>query len=59
MAQLVYLFLTLLLALHILVSLSLTLNIFYMLHDMKNAEILLYTEKKKERKVSLSDCKFK
>ena len=59
MYSILKLFLTLLLALHILVSLSLTLNIFHMLHDMKNAEILLYTEKKKERKVSLSDCKFK
>ena len=33
------LFLTLLLALRILVSLLLTLNIFHMLHDVKNVEM--------------------
>ena len=47
------LFLTLSLTLHILVSLLLTLNIFHILHDVKNAEICaLYW--KKERKVILT-----
>ena len=42
-------FLTLSLTLHILVSLLLTLNIFHILHDVKNAQICaLY--RKKERK---------
>ena len=46
------------LLLRILVSLLLTLNIFYILHGVKNAEIrALYW--KKERKVSLTDCKLK
>ena len=46
------------LLLRILVSLLLTLNIFYILHGVKNAEIrALYWNK--ERKVSLTDCKLK
>ena len=54
----VSLFLTLLLTLRILLSLLLTLNMFHILHDVKNAEIrALYW--KKERKVSLTDCKWK
>ena len=52
------LFLTLPLTLHILVSLLLTLNIFHILHDVKNAEICaLYW--KQERKVILTYCKLK
>ena len=52
------LFLTLFLTLRILVSLLLTLNIFQILHDVKNAERrALYW--KKEIKVSLTDCKLK
>ena len=51
-------FLTLSFTLRILVFLLLTLNMFYILHDMENAEIrALYW--KKERKVSLADCKLK
>ena len=51
----VSLFLTLLLTLRILVSLLLTLNIFQILGDVKNAKIrALYW--KKERKVSLTDA---
>ena len=54
----VSLFLTLSLSLHILVSLLLTLNIFHILYDVKNAKILtLYW--KKERTVSITDCKWK
>ena len=54
MKSMVSLFLNLMLTLHILVSLLLTLNIFHILHDKKNAEIdALYW--KKERKVSLTD----
>ena len=54
----VSLFLILSLTLHVLVSLLLTLNIFHILHDVKNAKKrALY--RKKERKVSLTDCKFK
>ena len=50
----VSLFLNLMLTLCILVSLLLTLNIFHILYDKKNAEIhALYW--KKERKVSLTD----
>ena len=46
------------LALRIAVSLLLTLNIFHILDDVKNAEIrALYW--KKERKVSLTDYKLK
>ena len=56
--SMVSLFLTLLLTIHILVSLLLTLNIFHILHGMKNVKIhALYW--KKERKVSLTDCKLK
>ena len=51
-------FLTLSFTLRILVFLLLTLNMFYILHDVENAEIrALYW--KKERKVSLADCKLK
>ena len=51
-------FLTLSFTLRILVFLLLTLNMFYILHDVENAEIrALYW--KKERKVSLTDCKLK
>ena len=51
-------FLTLSFTLRILVFLLLTLNMFYVLHDVENAEIrALYW--KKERKVSLTDCKLK
>ena len=50
------LFFTLSLTLPILVSLLLTLNIFHILNDVKNAEN--YIGKKKE-KVSLTDCKLK
>ena len=51
----VSLFLTLLLTLRILVSLLVTLNIFQILGDVKNAKIrALYW--KKERKVSLTDA---
>ena len=58
MMSMVSLFLTLLLTLCILVSLLLTLNIFHILHGMKNVKIhALYW--KKERKVSLTDCKLK
>ena len=47
----VSLFLTLLLTLRILVSLLLTLNIFHILHDVKNAEIrALYWKKRKKSK---------
>ena len=54
----VCLFLTLSLTLCIVVSLFLTLNIFHILHDVKNPEIYaLYW--KKERKVSLTDYKLK
>ena len=54
----VSLFLILLLTLCILVSLLLTLNTFDILHNMKIAEKhTLY--RKKERKVSLTDCKLK
>ena len=54
------LFLSLLLTLHILLSLLLTLNIFHILHNMKNVEIrALCWKKKKEIKVSLTDCKLK
>ena len=53
----VSLFLTLSLTLRILVPLLLTLNIFHILHDEKNAEIrALYW--KKERKVSLTEVLF-
>ena len=54
----VSLFLTLTLTLHILVSLLLHLNMFYILQDMKNLKIraLYWT---KGRKVSLTDCKLK
>ena len=52
------LFVTLSLTLRILVSLLLTLNIFHILQDVKNVEIrALYW--KKERKLSLADCKLK
>ena len=52
------LFFTLLLSLCILVSSLLTLNIFHILHDVKNDEIrALYCTK--ERKVSLTVCKLK
>ena len=58
MKSMVSLFLNLMLTLRILVSLLLTLNIFHILHDKKNAEIdALYW--KKERKVSLTDWKLK
>ena len=51
-------FLTLSFTLRVLVFLLLTLNMFYILHDVENAEIrALYW--KKERKVSLTDCKLK
>ena len=51
-------FLTLSFTLRILVFLLLTLNMFYILHDVENAEIrALYW--KKERKVSSADCKLK
>ena len=54
----VTLFLTLSLTLRILVSLLLTLNIFHILHDVKNAEIrALYWNK--ERKLRLTDYKLK
>ena len=54
----VSLFLTLSLTLHVPVSLLLTLNIFHILRDVKNAEIRpLYW--KKETKVSLTYCKLK
>ena len=54
----VSLFLTLSLTLGILVSSLLTLNIFNILHDVKNVKICaLYWEK--EKKVSLADSKFK
>ena len=50
------LFLTLWLTLRILVSLLLTLNVFHILHDVKNVEIrALYWKK---RKVSLAVYKF-
>ena len=52
------LFLILSLNLRILESLLLTLNLFHILHDMKNAKIrALYW--KKERKLSLTDWKLK
>ena len=58
MTSTVSLFLTLSPTLCILVSLLLILNIFHILHDVKNAEICaLYW--KEERKVSLTDCKLK
>ena len=54
----VSLFLTLSLTLRFLVPLLLTLNIFHILHDVKNAQTrALYW--KEERKVSLIDCKLK
>ena len=50
----VSLFLTLLLTLRILVSLLLTLNIFHILHDVKNAEIRsLYWKKRKFNKLQI------
>ena len=52
------LFLILSLNLRILESLLLTLNLFHILHDVKNAKIrALYW--KKERKLSLTDWKLK
>ena len=51
----VSLFLTLSLTLHILMSLILTLNIFHILHDVKNAKIRAFYWKK-ERKLSLTDA---
>ena len=53
----VYLFLTLL-TLNNMVSFLLTLNILYILHDIKNAEIHPLSWKK-ETKISLTDCKLK
>ena len=50
------LFLTLSLTLRILVSLLLTLNIFHILHNLKNVKIRALLVKK-ERNVTLSDCK--
>ena len=51
-------FLTLSLTLRILVSLLLTLNKFQIFRDVKNAEMRAFY-RKKERKVSLTDCKLK
>ena len=58
MSTLLFFILALSLALRTPVSLLLTLNIFHILDDVKNAEIrALYW--KKERKVSLTDYKLK
>ena len=47
--SMVSLFLSLLLTLHILLSLLLTLNIFHILHNMKNAEIRALCWKKRNK----------
>ena len=52
----VSLYLTLSLTLRIMVSLMLTLNIFHILHNVKNAKIRALLVKK-ERNVTLTDCK--
>ena len=52
-------FLNLSLALRILVFLLLTLNTFPTCTARKIPKYVLYTGKKKERKVSLTDCKLK
>ena len=54
--SMVSLYLTLSLTLRIMVSLMLTLNIFHILHNVKNAKIRALLVKK-ERNVTLSDCK--